>query len=203
MKAGDSAKLLALDLHDWFKVEHEGHYLVTLKVDPKALGLHDEVYCDITCTRRFTIGREPKLPTIAEFNNSIPVLGGKANEERLKSVIHETIVPKQSAKKPLPPDLAGLLAWSRPVNGLAARVEDVSESWGGGITVLVRIKKCLARPDRDSNGKSAQRAVAAAVRNRRATRRRAMAAGQTGLGPLLRAGSGQRVRVHFRTGSGT
>ena len=48
------------------------------------------------------------------------------NEERLKRIIHETITPKPASYKPLPADVQALLAWSKPVDGLVARIEYVS-----------------------------------------------------------------------------
>jgi HEAT repeat protein len=87
-----------------------------------------------------------KLVNVEEFNKTVPVLGGKANEERLRKVIKATVVPKQVARKPLPAEVEKLLTWSEPVNGLAARVEDVSESWRGGTSILVRLKNVSQRP---------------------------------------------------------
>jgi HEAT repeat protein len=45
------------------------------------------------------------------------------NEARLKQVIKESIKPKPAAHTPLPANVDALLAWSKPVNGLVARVE--------------------------------------------------------------------------------
>jgi hypothetical protein len=60
---------------------------------------------------------------------------GREGEERLKRIIHETIQPKPVEPKPLTADMERLLAWSEPVNGLAARIELVD-----GYTILVRLK---------------------------------------------------------------
>ena len=89
----------------------------------------------------FVIGKEPKQPTIAAFNGSLPALGAKGNEERLKRVIHETIRPKPVENKPLPADVQRLLAWSEPVGGLAARIEA-----GGIYCAVVRLKNTSQRP---------------------------------------------------------
>jgi hypothetical protein len=56
-------------------------------------------------------------------------------------IIHETIQPKPLEPKPIAADMERLLAWSEPVNGLAARIEYV---FGG--TVLVRRKNTAQRP---------------------------------------------------------
>ena len=49
LQPSEYTELLALDLRDWFKVEREGYYEVALKLDWKALGLHDEVNPNLTC----------------------------------------------------------------------------------------------------------------------------------------------------------
>jgi hypothetical protein len=63
------------------------------------------------------------------------------DEERLRRVIKETVLPKQATKKPLPPEVAATLNWSQPVNGLAARIEYLSDA--RGTTAMVRLRACL------------------------------------------------------------
>ena len=144
VKKGESIRLLALDLRDWFKVEREGYYTVTLKLDWRSRGLRGRVYSTLDCSRNFTIGKEPRLPTIAEFNRTRPALDGQTNEERLKRVIKESVKPRSAERKPLPADVERLLAWSKPVGGLAARIEDVCD-WRT-TTVLVRLKNTSQPP---------------------------------------------------------
>src|ERR1700722_12675822 len=67
--------------------------------------------------------------------------GGPANEARLRRVIHETVAPKPVAHKPLSAAVRAGLAWSKPVNGLAARIEFIS-----GQDVCVRLKNVSGRP---------------------------------------------------------
>ncbi len=64
------------------------------------------------------------------------------NEERLKRAIKETIKPKPAAQKALPADADALLAWSKPVNGLVARIEYVSRA----DAFFVRLKNVGDRP---------------------------------------------------------
>ena len=67
--------------------------------------------------------------------------GGPANEARLRRVIHQTVAPKPVAHKPLPAEVQAWLAWSKPVNGLAARIEFIL-----GQDICVRLKNVSGRP---------------------------------------------------------
>ncbi len=144
VKPGESCELLAFDLRDWFKADKEGYYLVSVKIDWKSLGLHDKLYQNLECRRDFSVGKPPKLPSIKAFNKTLPPLGVAANEERLKRLIKESIRPKPVDHKPLAADVERLLAWSDPVGGLAARIEDICD-WRA-TTVLVRLKNASQRP---------------------------------------------------------
>jgi HEAT repeat protein len=136
----ESFQALALDLHDWFKIEREGYYKVCFELDGNAPGLTKKFYGNLDAF--FTIGKPPQQPTIAEFNAQIPPLGGTTDEERLKRVIKESIKPKSVEHKPLPADVEALLAWSKPVNGLAARIEFV---WAKR-TFFLRLKNVSDEP---------------------------------------------------------
>jgi hypothetical protein len=94
VKPPESCELLAFDLRDWFKVDKEGYYEVSVRIDWKSLGLHDKVYGNLECSRDLTVGKRPRLPGIEAFNKTLLVLGGPANEERLKRVIRESIKAK-------------------------------------------------------------------------------------------------------------
>ncbi len=142
VKKQESCELLAFDLRDWFKVEREGYYRVGVNIDWKSLGLQDKVYFDLGCSRVFAIGKPPTLPSIAAFNKKVPALGGIENEKRLKRVIRETVTPKSVKHKPLPANVEDLLAWSKPVKGLAARVEHV---WAESV-FFVRLKNVSDQP---------------------------------------------------------
>lgn len=50
---GESFKLAAIDLRDWFKIERAGFYEATLTLDWKALGRHDIVSWELKCSRKF------------------------------------------------------------------------------------------------------------------------------------------------------
>jgi len=67
--------------------------------------------------------------------------GGPTNEARLRRVIHETVAPKPVARKPLPAEVQAWLAWSKPVNGLAARIEFIARE-----DICVRLKNVSGRP---------------------------------------------------------
>jgi hypothetical protein len=73
------------------------------------------------------------------------------NEERLKMAIKETIRPKAAVKKALPAKVDALLAWSKPVNGLAARIEYVF----GADALFVRLKNVGDRPSSVPTGNPA------------------------------------------------
>ncbi len=75
-------------------------------------------------------------PTDADDVYAVP------NEERLKRAIKETIKPKAAVQKPLAVGADALLAWSKPVNGLAARIEYVF--WADAF--FVRLKNVGDRP---------------------------------------------------------
>jgi HEAT repeat protein len=67
--------------------------------------------------------------------------GVLANEARLMGLIKQTVAPKGVAHKPLPADVRALLAWSKPVNGLMARIDSVW-MW----SYFVRLKNISDRP---------------------------------------------------------
>lgn len=119
-------------------MDREGYYTVIIKVDLDALGLHNSLGPIGTCERVFAVGKEPVLPTIAAFNRTVPVLGGAEEEQRLGRIIHDTIKSTGVASGPLPAELQEQLRWSEPVNGLAARIEEVFD-WRE-TTALVRLK---------------------------------------------------------------
>jgi hypothetical protein len=74
-----------------------------------------------------------------------PENAGLADEARLKQVIRDSILPKPVERKPLPEDVERLLAWSKPVGGLAARIEAGGGNWRGGIA-FVRLKNLSDAP---------------------------------------------------------
>jgi HEAT repeat protein len=82
--------------------------------------------------------------------------GGPANEARLRRVIHQTVAPKPVARKPLPAEVQAWLAWSKPVNGLAARIEFISRE-----DICVRLKNVSGRPMTVPTGNRADPAAAA------------------------------------------
>ena len=79
------------------------------------------------------------------------------DEERLRRVIKETMTPKPAPHKPLPADVQALLAWSKPVNGLMTRIEDI---WGGDVFFL-RLKNVSQRPLRVPTGNLSKKNIAA------------------------------------------
>jgi hypothetical protein len=85
--------------------------------------------------------KTPGRSAAAESVASPAFPGGPANEARLRQLIKETIEPKGVERKALPADMEGSLAWSAPVNGLAARIEYVWAGW----TVFVRLKNVSDR----------------------------------------------------------
>jgi HEAT repeat protein len=85
-----------------------------------------------------------------------PPPGNDANKEWLKQVIKETIAPEPVDHKPLPPELQALLAWSQPVNGLAARIDNVWEH----TAAMVRLKNVSDRPQRVPTGNPADEQAA-------------------------------------------
>jgi HEAT repeat protein len=87
---------------------------------------------------------EPKPLNIAEFSSGHAILGGDANEARLKRIIRETVKPKSANKRPIPAEVERLLSWSEPVDGLSARIEDVVD-WPP-IIAIVRIKNTSQQP---------------------------------------------------------
>ncbi len=146
LKPRESCGLLALDLRDWFKVEREGHYLVCVKIDWESLGIRNEMTLSRERRIAFDIGKPPKLPTIDEYNKTVPIFGGPAGERRLKRLIEETVKPNPMNRKPISAELKHLLAWSEPVNGLSARIEYLREGryWSGG-ECFVRLRNVSER----------------------------------------------------------
>ena len=135
-------KLFSLDLRDWFKVDREGYYLLGLTVDCKAFGLHDELenlHDKLSLSRDFVIGDPPRRPTIGEYNHAKPALGGAANEERLRKIIHDTVARKEARTVSERRAADARMPWSQPANGLMARIELSTDTYCG-FTVLVRLK---------------------------------------------------------------
>jgi HEAT repeat protein len=79
---------------------------------------------------------------------------GDATYERLQRVIRETVAPKGVGRKPLDAESQALLVWSEPVNGLAARIDNV---WAE-TAVNVRLKNLSKRPLRVPTGNPADAA---------------------------------------------
>jgi len=146
LKPRESCELLALDFRDWFKVEREGHYLICVKIDWESLGIRNEMTLSRERRSAFDIGKPPKLPTIEEYNKTVPIFGGSAGERRLKRLIEETVKPKPMSHKRISAELKQLLAWSEPVAGLSARIEYMRECryWSGG-ECFVRLKNVSDR----------------------------------------------------------
>jgi len=92
----------------------------------------------------FAVGDPPRRLTVAELNEEVEPFGSKENKQRLVKLIKETIVPKPP--KPGGTNTAGVLPWSKPVNGLAARIEHVGNEDYTGFTVLVRLKNVSDKP---------------------------------------------------------
>lgn len=63
------------------------------------------------------------------------------DEERLRRVIAETITPKPAARRRPVAEVQSLLAWSKPVNGLVARIDAVTWRF-----ILVRLKNVSDHP---------------------------------------------------------
>ena len=137
-------KLFALDLRDWFKTDREGYYRVTLNIDTAALGLRDKLNRRAQCVGRFTVGKPPRRFSVAKYNASIHPFGSDENEGRIRRIVAETARPLLKKGGPLPDELKKQLRWSKPVGGLAARIE-VLEG-GGTARVLVRLKNTSKRP---------------------------------------------------------
>jgi hypothetical protein len=70
----------------------------------------------------------------------------KEAESRLLKLIHETVVPRPRNLGTLPAEAEGLLAWSRPVDGLTVRIERVYDMPYGGVTIFVRMQNVSNRP---------------------------------------------------------
>lgn len=66
-----------------------------------------------------------------------------SSEARLRQSIKNSVKPKTAERNPLPSEIERLLIWSEPVNGLAARIEDLGD---GGTTRVVRLKNVSERP---------------------------------------------------------
>lgn len=148
LQFAETFEALTLDLHDWFKIERDGYYRVRFELDGDAPGLTDRLRGFNQVDAVFTIGMPPKQPTVAEYNAQIHPLGGPENEERLKRLIKETAKAKPREAKPLPADVEALLAWSKPVNGLAGRIEFVWQQrnfWQQKV-LLVRLKNVSDQP---------------------------------------------------------
>ena len=85
----------------------------------------------------------PSRPsTIDEFIKPTPSPSWQTNVAALKRVIRKTVKPKAIEQKPLPAAVEALLAWSRPVNGLVARIEYV---WGQTV-FFVRLRNVSDHP---------------------------------------------------------
>ena len=92
--------------------------------------------------------------------------GDEADQTRLKQVIKDSVKPKPVKHKTLPPDVQALLAWSEPVNGLAARIEYV---WAEHV-FFVRLKNVSDRPSIVPMARSLQQKGRPVVRVVRAAR---------------------------------
>ena len=66
----------------------------------------------------------PPLPAVvAEPIKQVPATDWQTDDKRLRLLIRETVKPKPVADKSLPADVEALLVWSKPVNGLVARID--------------------------------------------------------------------------------
>ena len=83
---------------------------------------------------------------IDKLDQGVSAFGGKENEERLRKIIHDTVVPPPRKAVPNTPADELLLRWSEPVGGLAARVEYASPDVSGSFAVLVRLKNVSTKP---------------------------------------------------------
>lgn len=84
----------------------------------------------------------PPPTAVSEPIEEIPATDWQAIEPRLRRLISETVQPKRSANKSFSPDVEALLAWSKPVNGLAARIERV---WASSV-FFIRLKNVSEQP---------------------------------------------------------
>lgn len=139
VEPGETCELFSFDLHNWYNIESEGYYTLRITIDAKTLGADDEPARE--SAREFTIGKPPVLPSIEQYNDSLPVFGGPENEERLKRLIKETVKPIPAESKPMSAELKRLLTWSQSGNGLSARIEFIRgrAHWSGG-ECFVRLK---------------------------------------------------------------
>jgi HEAT repeat protein len=87
LETGEKAQRAVFDLCDWFKIGVAGYYQFHFEFDPAELGLPtDEEYGPETFMP-FTVGLEPKRPSVEELNNYIPAFGGSNTEVRLRELI--------------------------------------------------------------------------------------------------------------------
>ena len=139
VEPGETAEIFSFNLRDWYEIRDEGYYTLNVKIDAKRLGFGDEL--EQQCSRVFTIGKPPKLPTIERYNELLPVFGTPENEQRLQQLIAEMPELAPAESEPVPSELEQLSAWSEPVNGLAVRIEYIQrpvDRSGGRFTVRLK-----------------------------------------------------------------
>ena len=121
VEPGQTCEVFSFNLRDWYETQDEGYYTLQVIVDGKKLGFDDGA--EQQCRRVFTVGKPPTLPTLEQYNESLPLFGTPENENRLRQSIEESAKPLPAQPKPMSAELEQLLAWSLPVNGLSARIE--------------------------------------------------------------------------------
>ena len=121
------------NVSDWFSLDRPGYYQYHFKFIPSELGLRTDENCGaMVITWVLRSAQHPNRRLVEELNNDIAPFGGPQNEARLKALIHEALGKEvtNSAAEVAPSN--GLLVWSKPVNGLTARIEHLG---------FVRLKK--------------------------------------------------------------
>lgn len=141
VKPDETCQLFTFDLRDWFKIEREGYYKLTVTIWWAGL---DFVCPELESEREFTIGRPPRLPTIEQYNEA--AFGTPENEERLKQLIRDW-AKRETAEQESRSSAVQQLDWSEPVGGLVARIESMGDCrfwWGGDC--IVRLKNVSKQP---------------------------------------------------------
>ena len=139
VKPRETTEVFNFNLRDWYEIQDDGYYTLHVRINGRKLGLDDEL--EHQCSRTFTIGKPPKLPTIEQYNESLLVFGTPENEQRLKQLIVGSAEPAPAVPEHISPELEQLLAWSQPVNGLSARIEYIRrpvDRSGGRFTVRLK-----------------------------------------------------------------
>ena len=120
------------------------YYLYLIKLPGSTLDgmtTHDGAGVPGTVPSLSTPARHVQECDITEFIK--PVLPNQQTDvENLKRVIKETVKPKSAERQPSNADVEALLRWSKPVNGLIARIEYV---WAKSV-FFVRLKNVSDRP---------------------------------------------------------